>query len=83
VVDLKKNLLDHFDLIIRYQPERQSLLDMRRVGCWYLKRLHGVKELRAKLNRSASTAEVFQHLDDFTWEAVELTKEPLFVENGA
>ena len=75
VDDLKQTLLDHFDCIIRYQPERQALLDMRRVGCWYLKRLAGVKELRVKLNRSASTAEVFQHLEDFSWEAIQITQE--------
>lgn len=81
VADLKNSLLEHFECIIRYQPERQSLLDMRRVGCWYLKRLQGVKELRVQLNRSASTAEVFQHLDRFSWNAIELNQEPVFAES--
>ena len=81
VADLKQSLLDHFDCIVRYQPERQSLLDMRRVGCWYLKRLAHVKELRVQLNRSVSTAEVFQHLENFSWESTEITKEPLFAES--
>ncbi len=75
VTDIREHLLEHFAHIVRYQPERQSLLDMRRVGCWYLKRLKGVKELRVKLNKSASTSEVFQHLDQFSWEAAELTEE--------
>ncbi len=81
VADLKKSLLEHFECIIRYQPERQSLLDMRRVGCWYLKRLQGVKELRVKLNKSASTVEVFQHLEAFGWDAIELSQEPVFTES--
>jgi tRNA-dihydrouridine synthase B len=81
VTDLKKSLLEHFECIIRYQPERLSLLDMRRVGCWYLKRLQGVKELRVKLNKAVSTAEVFQHLEDFEWEAIELNKELTFAES--
>jgi nifR3 family TIM-barrel protein len=81
VDDLKASLLDHFDQIVRYQPEKQSLLDMRRVGCWYLKRLHGVKELRVHLNRSASTSEVFKHLENFTWESTELNQEPVFAES--
>lgn len=81
VADLRNSLLEHFEYIIRYQPERQSLLDMRRVGCWYLKRLNGVKDLRVKLNRSANTSEVFQHLSDFSWGAIELTAEPLFAES--
>lgn len=81
VADLKESLLEHFDCIVRYQPERQSLLDMRRVGCWYLKRLTNVKELRMLINRSASTSEVFQHIDRFSWEQIDLTQEPLFAES--
>lgn len=80
VEDLKQSLLEHFECIIRYQPERQSLLDMRRVGCWYLKRLNNVKELRNQLNKSANTTEVFQHLSNFSWETVGMTREPLFAE---
>lgn len=81
VADLKQSLLEHFECIVRYQPERQSLLDMRRVGCWYLKRLNHVKELRNQLNKSANTAEVFQHLNNFSWEAVGMTAEPVFAES--
>lgn len=80
VDDLKRSLYEHFDCILKYQPERQSMLDMRRVGCWYLKRLTGVKELRVQLNRSASTAEVFQHLEAFPWEAIGMNAEPVFAE---
>jgi tRNA-dihydrouridine synthase B len=78
---LRQSLLEHFECIVRYQPERQSLLDMRRVGCWYLKRLNGVKELRVQLNRSASTAEVFQHLERFSWESTDLAKDLVFAES--
>lgn len=73
VADLKCALLEHFDCILRYQPERQSLLDMRRVGCWYLKKLAGVKELRVQINRATSTAEVFSYLEAFSWNSIELT----------
>jgi len=83
VADLKASLFEHFESIIHYQPERQSLLDMRRVGCWYLKRLHGVKELRIKINKSASTSEVFQHLNEFNWREIGLNKESIFAESGA
>lgn len=81
VADLRTTLLEHFACILRYQPERQSLLDMRRVGCWYLKRLSHVKELRNQLNKSATTSEIFQHLANFSWEAIEFTQEPLFAES--
>jgi hypothetical protein len=40
-----------------------------------------VKELRNQINKSASTVEVFQHLERFSWEAIELTKEVVFAES--
>lgn len=83
VADVKKALFEHFDLIVRYQPEKQSLLDMRRVGCWYLKKCEGVKALRMNLNRSASTSEVFRLLEEFHWDEIELVKEPQFAESEA
>ncbi len=75
VFAIREALLDHFDLIIRYQPERRALLDMRRVGCWYLKRLEGVKALRVQINRSSSTAESLRAILAFPWAEVEISKE--------
>ena len=69
----KKSLLEHFEAIIRYQSERQSLLDMRRVGCWYLKKLEGVKTLRIQINRAVSTAEVFRFIEEFSWEMAQMS----------
>ncbi|MBX9744906.1 MAG: tRNA dihydrouridine synthase DusB [Chlamydiales bacterium] len=69
----KMHLYEHFEEIIHYQSEKQSLLDMRRVGCWYLKKLEGVKALRMQINRASSTAEVFQALDAFPWESASVS----------
>jgi nifR3 family TIM-barrel protein len=81
VSHFKEALFEHFELIVKYQPEKQALLDMRRVGCWYLKRFHAVKELRIQINRSASTQEVFQLLNQFDWDSVQLTSEVVFAES--
>ena len=59
VQDIRSALLDHFQKITQYQPERQAVLDMRRVGCWYLKRCIGAKALRMQINQAASLKEVF------------------------
>jgi len=75
VLAIREALLEHFDLIIRYQPERRALLDMRRVGCWYLKRLENVKALRVQINRSSSTAESLRAIHAFPWAEVELCKD--------
>jgi nifR3 family TIM-barrel protein len=73
VTTIRETLLAHFELIVQYQPERQSLLDMRRVGCWYLKRLEGIKGLRMQINRSSSTAESFRAIEQFPWQEVTVT----------
>jgi tRNA-dihydrouridine synthase B len=78
-LEIKEVLLLHFAYIIQYQPERQALLDMRRVGCWYLKRLDGVKSLRIQINRSQSTAESFQAIDAFPWHEVSISQEVALV----
>ncbi len=82
-LDIRSALLDHFHLIIGYRNEKQSLLDFRRVGCWYLKQLEGVKELRIALNKSTSTAEVMQLIERFPWHDVALSQSLVFAESEA
>jgi len=67
VWDVQNALSEHFQCIMRYQNERQSLLDFRRVGCWYLKKCEGVRDLRMKLNKASSTLEAIHLIDQFPW----------------
>lgn len=79
---IREALLTHFDLIVAYQPERRALLDMRRVGCWYLKRLDGVKALRMQINRSQSTAESYSAIREFPWHEAVLSQTVSMVAEG-
>lgn len=81
VAMIRETLFAHFDEILRYQPERAALLDMRRVGCWYLKRLDGVRNLRMQINRSASTAETFRAIEEFAWQEVGVAREVAMAES--
>jgi nifR3 family TIM-barrel protein len=80
--DLQKALVDHFQLIVNYQSERQALLDMRRVGCWYLKPCSGAKSLRMQINQASSLDSVFRLLEEFNWESIEVPGELFFAQNG-
>ncbi len=80
-LDIRDALIEHFHLIIRYRNERQSLLDFRRVGCWYLKQCEGVKELRISLNRASSTQDVMQIIHQFPWDQISLSQSVLFAES--
>lgn len=69
-LDTKEALLLHFAKILAYRDERQALFDFRRVGCWYLKKFSGAKELRMRLNQSQTTREALSLVENFSWEAL-------------
>ncbi len=71
--DYREKLMEHFQYILSYQPEKRAMLDMRRVGCWYLKQGRGAKSLREALNRSKSTEEVLALMAGFSWESVDFS----------
>lgn len=64
----KELLLEHLSYIVGYQDERRSLLDIRRVGCWYLKNGVGVKQLRQSINQAKSVKEVTTLIHSYNWE---------------
>ncbi|MBF8262467.1 MAG: tRNA-dihydrouridine synthase [Parachlamydiales bacterium] len=82
VDDLRADLVDHFHKITQYQPERQALLDMRRVGCWYLRRCVGAKGLRMQLNQATGLDEVFSLLSANDWSALSLVEKSVVAQVG-
>ena len=67
-IDYRDAMLEHLEHIVSYQAERQVVVDMRRVGCWYLKKGKGTKQLRESLNRSQSIVEIRSLIRGFAWE---------------
>lgn len=63
----KELLLKHMNCIIAYQKERQAILDMRRVGCWYLRKGKGTKKLRESLNRAKGLREIKEIIINYDW----------------
>jgi nifR3 family TIM-barrel protein len=56
--DMRKALYEHFEITYRYQNDRRTILDLRRVGCWYLKKASGTRAFREKISRAQSIDEV-------------------------
>jgi tRNA-dihydrouridine synthase B len=75
-LDFKNALLEHILHIKSYQNDRRSLLDIRRIGAWYLRLSPGTKALRESVNRSSTVEEACRHIYNFNWEEVELTPQP-------
>ncbi len=65
---LKESFMVHFSHVCSYQSQRPALLDMRRIGCWYLKGRTGGKELRMKVMHATSLEEPGELFKTFPWE---------------
>ncbi len=68
---LKEALLEHMDYTAAYRPEHKAVLDMRRVGCWFLRGIHGARQLRESINRASSLAEVRSYIETSNWDQEE------------
>lgn len=53
--DCRQALLEHFLITERYHHDQRVCLDMRRVGCWYLKKATGTKAFRELISRAQNT----------------------------
>lgn len=77
---LKEIFLEHYEHVVRHQSERLALLNMRRIGCWYLKGRKGAKELRNIINHSSSLSELKETLIAFSWDAFNASSEEVYAE---
>lgn len=64
----RETLLKHMDYTLSYENEKRFILSMRRIGCWYLKKVNNAKKLRESLNKSKSSKEIIQIMNDFSFE---------------
>ncbi len=69
----RDTLLRHLEIIASYQIERRALLDMRRVGCWYLKYGAGTRRLRELINAAKTLQEIRLLIESFPWHEVEFS----------
>jgi tRNA-dihydrouridine synthase len=56
--DYRSALYDHFIYTLGYQNDRKTLVDMRRVGCWYFKKASGTRAFRQSISKATSVEEV-------------------------
>ena len=63
--DQRATLLEHLDHIIAYQEERKALLDLRRIGAWYLKNGDGIKHLRELIVRANNLDEAQRQIREY------------------
>jgi tRNA-dihydrouridine synthase B len=56
--DCRSALFEHFLFTQRYHHDHRVCVDMRRVGCWYLKKSSGTRQFRELISRAKSVQEI-------------------------
>jgi len=58
-------LLEHFDLEVEHQGERQAALNFRRIGAWYTAGLPGAKGFRMGVYATMDVGLIRRMIEDF------------------
>lgn len=56
--ECRKALYEHFLMMKKFASDKRVCVDMRRVGCWYLKKCAGTRQFRELISRAQSLEEV-------------------------
>lgn len=73
VLDSRDIFLEHLENIVLYRDPRKASLDLRRVGCWYLRNIKGARALRQAINKCQSAEEVRKMILDYPWHECEIS----------
>lgn len=76
-LDFKQFLLQHFEYVASYYPERKATLDMRRIGAWYLKKGRGMRKLRENINRAQNLKEVHELIEGYPWHEADFSQDAM------
>jgi len=68
VEDHRQALLKHFQHTLAYQGDKRTAVDMRRVGCWYLKKSAGTRHFREQISRAENIAFIKELIETFPLE---------------
>ncbi len=61
--DYKQAIQRHLEYTVAYRNDRRVCLDMRRVGCWYSKKVEGCREFRYGISRVNDVNEIHTLID--------------------
>ncbi len=64
-LEYKNALLEHLEFIMGYGNERKAIVDMRRVGCWYIKKSKGTRNFRETISHADNIADIRRLIEEF------------------
>ncbi len=63
--DYRQALIEHYLCMVRYHNDHRVCVDMRRVGCWYLKKSAGTRQFREIMSRITKVEEIEELIRHF------------------
>lgn len=81
-IDYRDALLQHLEYVCHYHAPRKAAMDLRRIGCWYLKRGQGTRRLRESLNKSKTLEEIRQHIIEYPWHETDFSIPEMVMEES-
>jgi tRNA-dihydrouridine synthase B len=75
--DYRDALLQHLEHVSLYHHPRKAAMDLRRIGCWYLKKGQGTRRLRESLNKSRTLEEIRSLILDYPWHETDFSSPQL------
>jgi nifR3 family TIM-barrel protein len=72
-LDYRDALLQHLEYVSLYHPPRKAAMDLRRIGCWYLKKGQGTRRLRESLNKSRTLEEIRELILNYPWQETDFS----------
>jgi tRNA-dihydrouridine synthase B len=67
--ECRQGLLEHFLHTLDYYSPRRAVIDMRRIGCWYLKKSAGTRSFREAISKAQNLEVVKELILNFPIEA--------------
>lgn len=58
VAQVREHLYEHFERVCEHHGERKAILEMRRVGCWYIAKSHGSRSFRGLISKATGINEI-------------------------
>jgi tRNA-dihydrouridine synthase B len=80
--DYRDALLRHLEIVSLYHPPRKAAMDLRRIGCWYLKKGEGTRKLRESLNKSRTLDEIRALILSYPWHETDFSTPELIPEEA-
>lgn len=64
----RQALKEHFHHTLNYHNARRVAVDMRRVGCWYIKKSAGTRAFRGLISKASHPDEIKKLIDEFPFD---------------